>query len=180
MRVRKSLVLGGCGLLVGALAVIVYAQGTQVDVDRNGVHVQAGAKAVGRTNAPVVRSKDILGLKVTNSSDESLGKIEDIVIDPAAGKIRYAVVSFGGMLGIGNKLFAVPWGKLAFVPKGTTSSGTEKEAYCLLNLSKDVLKNAPGFDKSDWPNFADSNWNATVDQFYGQRRSASGARSPQR
>ena len=71
-------------------------------------------------------------MAIYNGANEKLGKIEEIVIDPAAGKIRYAVLSYGGLLGIGDKYFAVPWQKLSFVPKGQTSSGTEKMAIYVI------------------------------------------------
>jgi sporulation protein YlmC with PRC-barrel domain len=178
MRMRPRLLLAAWGFCI-AMSAVAYARGTQVEVNRGGVHVEVGANATG-THGAIVRVNDLMGLRVSNSSDESLGKIEDIVIDPSAGTIRYAVVSFGGVLGMGNKLFAVPWQKLTFVPKGTTSSGTEKEAYCLLDLSKDVLKTAPGFDKNNWPDFADRTWNSTINQFYNSQPSTAGRRGMQR
>jgi sporulation protein YlmC with PRC-barrel domain len=181
MRVHLLLVSVACGLWIGAAA-IAQAQGTHVDVNRNGVHVDAGRLGTmeGAANGQIVRLKDLVGLKVYNTSDESLGKIEDLVIDPMAGKILYAVLSFGGILGIGDKYFAVPWQKLSFVSRGTTKAGTEKESYCVLNVPKDTLKNAPGFAKDNWPNFADNSWRQTIEQFYGTSRSARGQRNPQR
>jgi sporulation protein YlmC with PRC-barrel domain len=178
MSVRHLFMLAAWGLCV-ATATAVFAVDTQVEVNRGGVHMQVDKGAM-LTNTSIVRCRNLMGLNVSNSASESLGKIEDIVIDPTAGKIRYAVVSFGGILGIGNKLFAVPREKLTFVPKGTTSSGTEKEAYCLLDLPKDVLKTAPGFDKSNWPNFANRDWNSTIDQFYHEHKSAGRGRTMQR
>jgi sporulation protein YlmC with PRC-barrel domain len=147
------------------------AAGARVDVDRGGVHVDAGANM--QTGTPAVRVKDMIGVKVYNPANENLGKIEDLVMDPATGRVRYAVLSFGGFLGMGDKLFAVPWADLKLVPKGTTSAGTVKEDYYVLDVSKESLKIAPGFDKNNWPNFADGNWSINIDKFYtGQRGSA--------
>lgn len=68
------------------------------------------------------------------------------MIDTTSGKVAYGVLSFGGVLGMGNKLFAVPWDAL-------TVDGEDK---CLvLNVSKERLKDAPGFDKDHWPDFAE-------------------------
>src|SRR3569623_2906303 len=59
---------------------------------------------------PQVMAADTLqGDKVVNPKGENLGKIEDIMIDVASGRVAYAVLSFGGILGIGDKLFAIPW-----------------------------------------------------------------------
>ena len=125
------------------------------------------------TGAPIVRSRDLVGLSVYNTANESLGKIEDLAIDPTAGTIRYAVLSFGGLLGMGDKYFAVPWQKLSFVSKGTTGAGTPKESYCVLNVPKETLQNAPGFEKDHWPNFASRSWRQTIEQHYGTHQQAS-------
>ena len=139
----------------------------------------AGNQAAPGSGNQIVRASDLTGLKVYNDKNENLGKVEDLVIDPTAGTIRYAVLSFGGFLGMGDKYFAIPWKGFSFVSKGQTSSGTEKESYCVLNVPKDFLKDAPGFDKNNWPNFADANWRQKIEQFYenssalrgqGQRR----------
>ncbi len=96
------------------------------------------------TAGQIVRASDIRGLVVYNEKNERLGKIEDLVLDPSAGTIRYAVLSFGGLLGMGDKYFALPWKSVSFVAKGQSSSGTEKESYCVLNVDKDFLKKRAG------------------------------------
>jgi sporulation protein YlmC with PRC-barrel domain len=121
----------------------------------------------------IVRSSDIKGLSVYDMDDKSLGKIEDVVIDTRTGQIRYAVLSFGGILGFGDKFFAIPWKKLSFVSKGETTSGTQKEDYCVLNVSKETLEKAPGFNKDAWPNFANTTWQEEKDQHYGAKEAHS-------
>jgi sporulation protein YlmC with PRC-barrel domain len=143
--------------------------GAKVDVDRSGVHVDVGDKDNDRANAPVVKARDLIGVGVYNSANEKLGKIEELVANPSSGNIRYAVLSFGGFLGMGDKLFAVPWNSLKLVPKGTTSSGTLKEDYYVLDVDKDTLKSAPGFDKTDWPDFGNAKWSSDSDKFYRGR-----------
>jgi sporulation protein YlmC with PRC-barrel domain len=129
-------------------------------------------------NISVARANDLIGLAVWNSNNEKLGKIHDIVLDPSSGKIRYAVLSFGGFLGMGDKLFAVPWNDLTFHIKGTTRSGMLKEDYAILPVTKEALKDAPGFDKNSWPDFADSQFVLNVEKFYSTQRSASRATTP--
>lgn len=87
----------------------------------------------------------LCGDKVRNTKGENIGDITELMIDLRKGKVEYAVLSFGGILGIGDKLFAVPWAALAL--------DTEEKTF-VLDADKDYLKAAPGFDKSDWPDFA--------------------------
>ena len=109
----------------------------------------------------VVLSADTLaGDSVFNSDGESLGKIEDFMLDVESGRIRYAVLSFGGVLGIGNKLFAVP-------PEALT---VDTQRKCLvLDVEKGRLENAPGFDKDNWPNFADPTLGREIYGYYGRK-----------
>lgn len=106
-----------------------------------------------------MKAKDLMGMKVTNNADENLGKIEDIVVDAGSGRILYGVLSFGGFLGVGDKLFAIPWESLQLTG--------DSKAY-VLNIEKDRLKNAEGFDKKHWPNFADEQWATKTYQYYGR------------
>src|SRR5665647_2261044 len=75
----------------------------------------------------------LIGNDVYNQKDENLGDIKEIMLDVRSGRVRYAVLSFGGFLGMGEKLFAIPWSQLTFVGKGETSSGTELPDHCVLN-----------------------------------------------
>ncbi len=159
-----------CGL---SLAVITATARAQGEAQRGAVDVAIGGDSA-QQSGPVIRASDLLRLNVYNKSDERLGEIEDLVIDPKNGTIRYAVLSFGGILGVGDKLFAVPWEKLALVSKGTSAAGTMKEDYCLLDIPKEVLRQAPGFDKRNWPNFATRDWSGQVDRYYQAQRESAG------
>ena len=112
-------------------------------------------------NEPKVLAADTLtGDKVVNHQKEDLGKIEHLMIDLANGRIAYAVLSFGGFLGMGDKLFAIPWSAL-------TVDTVEKQF--ILNVDKEVLKRAPGFDKDHWPDMADRAWGTNVFTYYGAK-----------
>ena len=102
----------------------------------------------------------LLGNDVYNNDGEDLGDIKELMIDMASGEVAYAVLSFGGVLGMGDKLFAVPWSALTL--------DTENKRFTL-NASKDRLKDAPGFDKDHWPSMADESWASGIDTFYGTR-----------
>ncbi len=99
----------------------------------------------------------ITGDEVCNMQDEKLGKIQDIMLDMAEGKIRYAVLASGGFLGMGDRLFAVPWKAL--------KQDKEHKRF-MLDVNVERLKNAPGFDKDEWPNMADASWNSTIESYY--------------
>ena len=107
---------------------------------------------------PEIMDADTLnGDSVVNSAGEDLGKIEAIMLDVTAGRIAYAVLSFGGFLGMGSKLFAIPWSAL-------TLDADEKRF--ILDVAKERLENAPGFDKDHWPSMADSTWARDIHAYY--------------
>ena len=106
----------------------------------------------------VLSAGTLIGDNVRNSNGEDLGKLEEIMFDLEEGKVAYAVLSFGGFLGVGDKLFAIPWEAL--------SVDTENEEI-VLDVQKDVLQNAPGFDKDKWPETTDREWLVEVYSYYG-------------
>jgi sporulation protein YlmC with PRC-barrel domain len=97
---------------------------------------------------------------VYNHRGQQIGAIEDIMLDMYSGRIGYAVLSFGGFLGLGDKLFAVPWDALTF--------DTERQCF-LLNVEHKRLTTAPCFDKEDWPDMADPSWERKIHAYYGTR-----------
>ena len=113
-----------------------------------------------KTFGLVLSASTLKGDKVVNHQGEDLGKIEELMIDLDRGRIAYAVLSFGGFLGMGDKLFAIPW--QAF---GVDTDGKR----LVLKADKELLKKAPGFDKSNWPNMADPTWGSTVYGYYGYK-----------
>ena len=108
----------------------------------------------------VLAADTLTGDKVVNLQNEDLGKIEHLMIDLGTGRIAYAVLSFGGFLGMGDKLFAIPWSAL-------TVDTLEKRF--ILQVDKELLKRAPGFDKEQWPNMADRAWGTQVFKYYGAK-----------
>lgn len=100
----------------------------------------------------------LLGNDVYNKEGDDLGDIKEFMFDMASGKVAYAVLSYGGMMGMGDKLFAVPWSALEL--------DTTNKRFTL-DVPKDTLKDAPGFDKDHWPVMADKTWASSVHKFYG-------------
>lgn len=103
------------------------------------------------------RVSELIGADVKSPQDENLGEIHDLVIDWPGGQVRYAVLSYGGILGLGDKLFAVPMDKIQ-----------TRDDDLVLSVDKQQLKNAPGFNKDQWPDVADPKWSKSVDEFYRQ------------
>jgi hypothetical protein len=97
------------------------------------------------------------GDAVRNTAGEDLGKVNEIMIDVPTGRVAYAVLSFGGFLGMGDKLFALPWSALTL---------DEDEKCFILDVDKRTLENAPGFDKDNWPDMAEPSWRAQIYDYY--------------
>ena len=106
----------------------------------------------------ILSAGTLSGDSVRNSAGEDLGEIDEIMIDIPSGRVAYAVLSFGGILNMGNKLFAVPWSALRV---------DEDEKCFILDVDAAMLESAPGFDKNDWPDMADPTWGSEVFRFYG-------------
>jgi sporulation protein YlmC with PRC-barrel domain len=108
----------------------------------------------------VLSASTLAGDSVRNPAGEDLGKVDEIMIDIPTGKVAYAVVSFGGFLRMGNKLFAIPWSVLRL---------DEDEKRFVLDVDRKTLENAPGFDKDNWPDFADTKWRSEIYSYYGAK-----------
>jgi sporulation protein YlmC with PRC-barrel domain len=108
------------------------------------------------SNSPV-KASSIIGTDVVNPKGDNLGEIKEVVIDPSSGRVAYAVVSFGGFLSMGEKLFAIPFSSFKF-------DVTENEY--VLDISKERLEAAPGFDPDHWPSMSEEKWNRDVYKYY--------------
>jgi sporulation protein YlmC with PRC-barrel domain len=108
----------------------------------------------------VLAASTLAGDSVKNSAGEDLGKVDEIMIDIASGRVAYVVLSFGGFLRMGNKLFAVPWNALTI---------DEDKKCFIFEIDKSKLENAPGFDKDNWPDMADPAWGAQIYSYYGRK-----------
>ena len=105
----------------------------------------------------VLAASTLAGDKVRNAAGEDLGKVDEIMIDIPTGRVAYAVVSFGGFMRMGNKLFAIPWSALAV---------DEDEKCFILDVDRQTLETAPGFDKNNWPDMEDETFRTQVYKHY--------------
>jgi sporulation protein YlmC with PRC-barrel domain len=131
-------------------------------------HVGPGPDARRGPGPDLMGADTLVGNDVFNHKGEDVGDIKEIMLDMRDGKVGYAVLSFGGFLGMGEKLFAVPWGALTL---------DTKNKRFVLNVEKDRLKNAPGFDKDHWPDMADQSWAREIHSYYGINPPSDGARA---
>lgn len=109
------------------------------------------------TMTPTLSASTLRDTKVRNAKGEDLGEVVDFMLDLESGRIRYAVLSFGGFLGMGDKLFAIP-------PQAFRVDVDNEDL--ILDVEKSVLESAPGFDKNDWPDFENPTWNVEVYRHY--------------
>lgn len=108
----------------------------------------------------IYRGSRIIGSKVRDTMDKTIGEIKDLVLDPRRGEILYAIVSFGGVMGVGRKFHPVPWSALAPGDDGR---------YYVLQADKETIALAPGFDKAKWPDMTDQAWHAEIERYWSRK-----------
>jgi len=107
------------------------------------------------TDGSLIPSEKVNGTNVYNRRGDKLGYVEDIMIDKVSGRACYAVMSFGGFLGIGDKHWPLPWSALDY--------DTSKDGF-VVDLDKKKLENAPSYDRADFRWTLD--YGRTVDRYY--------------
>lgn len=110
------------------------------------------------------KASQLIGCSITNTRNENLGEIEEIVFDSGNRHVAYAVVAFGGFLGMGEKYCAMPW-RLVEI----SQRGTDDPPRATLGLDQATLQKAPGFDKDRWPDMGNAGWSQQVDEYYRAR-----------
>ena len=103
-------------------------------------------------------ARTFLGDEVYNQREDRLGTLKEFMLDLHSGRICYAVMTSGGFLGVGEKLFAIPWRALTLDPEN---------ARFVLDIAEERLMNSPGFDKRHWPDMTDAAWIQDINTFYG-------------
>lgn len=105
----------------------------------------------------IVNANNVIGVDVKNNQNENLGEIEAIMLDKATGQVAYVVLSYGGFLGMGDKLFALPWHIFFY---------DESDDCFKISLAKDKLEQSPGFDKNHWPDMSSATWRNSINSYY--------------
>ena len=118
--------------------------------------IETGEVASEETGALISANK-VEGTTVKNTAGEKLGSIEEIMIDKRSGKVAYAVMSFGGFLGIGDRHHPLPWSVLNY--------DTNLEGY-VVNLDKRVLEQAPAYGTDERVDLADETYGKKIHDYY--------------
>jgi sporulation protein YlmC with PRC-barrel domain len=154
--------------------------------------------ATGRMSHQELRGSKLMGADIKTSQSESIGKVEDIVVSPASGRIDFAIISYNGSTGTsttpgatstatsstGEKLIPVPWSMLR--PQGMTgynatpgaaaTSSTGDQTTFVFTGDKSRLDNAPSFDRNNWPDLTQSDWKQRISSHFGS--ATGGATTP--
>lgn len=118
----------------------------------------AGQQDIPRNETSTLISADkVEGTSVKNRQGESLGTIDSVMIDKFTGKVAYAVMSFGGFLGIGDRYHPLPWGVLDYEPS--------EDAY-VVDLDKAKLEGAPSISRAEYTNLENRSWGEKVYRYY--------------
>lgn len=139
---------------------------TTANQNRNTSQHNNRANNANNMQGKTVRASEVIGMTVYNHNGEDLAEINDVVLDPNTGKVRYAAVTYGGILGIGDEMFAVPWE--AFQCERDPENPDEHRIT--LDVNRKQLEGAEGFDQENWPNFADRNFTENLDRRYHVNR----------
>jgi len=146
-------------------------------ISRTGIADEARSGAVDRTRAGQlddktsgtnIRVSQLQGMNLQNLQGKSVGEIKDLVIDAQTGRVRYVAVTYGGFLGVGDKMFAVPFEAIKY----QRDPDDANDFIAVLNVTQQQLKGAVGFDQEHWPNFADTQFTRDLDKRYRIDRSA--------
>jgi len=111
-------------------------------------------------NRPVQRltATSIIGDKVENADGDDLGSINNLMINVHTGAIEYVVLEYGSFLGLGGKLFAIPFSEFRLA--------SDRHVF-ILDRDEEYLKNSPGFEKNHWPDTNDHTYFGDVDNYWG-------------
>lgn len=146
----------------------VDAPATDVEAKKPVISAEINTEKVEADNrskqALAERASQIQGMTIQNEAGKDLGSVRDIIIDTDRGRVKYVAVSYGGFLGLGSKLFAVPFEAFELRP-----ATQDKEAVLLLSLNEEMLRKAPGFDADNWPNMASQEFVQAIDKHYADR-----------
>lgn len=162
---------------------------TMPDKDKAAGHAKS---AVGMKTKGLQRADQLMNSMVYNAQGEKIGDVKDIVLETSQNRVEYVVLSFGGFMGIGNDLHAIPMyafdlstkaaikpaesSDSALIPNAIEQPESSREAKLVLtlNVEKETLESAKGFDKSNWPDMANQSWRQQNNPQYGQTVDRSG------
>ncbi len=126
-------------------------------MDQRTMHRDTSGDVARTETASLIASDKVEGTSVYDPRGEKLGSIYTVMLDKQSGKVSYAVLSFGGFLGIGESYYPLPWTQLRY--------DTRLDGY-VVSITEEQLKGAPRYERSDSVNWADTSWRSRIDTYY--------------
>ncbi|WP_244493481.1 MULTISPECIES: PRC-barrel domain-containing protein [Aureimonas] len=111
-----------------------------------------------QVGADNIEASRVNGTRVYNTDGDNLGHIYDVVIGKRDGRVKYAIMSFGGFLGIGEDYHPIPWDVLKY---------DERQGGYVVGITIDQLKNAPRYASDTSPDWVDPAYGKRIDDYYG-------------
>jgi sporulation protein YlmC with PRC-barrel domain len=148
-----------------AAVITITPVSAQTTVDNNPDQTPA-TEIDATTMGPGIRASQLIGMNIQNDQGKGVGEVQDIVLNSRNGQVRYVAVTYGGFLGFGNKLFAVPYEAFRW-----KQDPDDRDDYIMvLNVTQEKLKGAEGFDDEQWPSLGDRQFLRELDKRYGVKR----------
>lgn len=110
------------------------------------------------TSNPLISSDRVEGTTVYNTAGDKIGHIDNLILDKRSGKVAYAVMSFGGFLGIGEEYHPLPWQSLDY---------DERQEGYVVDISEDQLRKAPTLKRTEYDRLRDDAYGRSVYSYYG-------------
>jgi hypothetical protein len=139
------------------LSLVLAWTGAAASDDDYGVH--SAPSAAPSAGQRLYRVSRIVGSGVHDAHEKRIGEVKDLILGSARGDIAYAVIGFGSVLGIGGRYYPVPWQAL---------QASDDGSYYVLQVDPQTISRAPGFDRGNWPDFADRGWSTEVDRYWAR------------
>lgn len=146
--------LGIAALVVALATSNLYAAAPEAGT------VTAPSASTAQQNKHMYRSSKIIGTAVRDMHDRKIGEIKDLLLDSRRGAVAFAIVNFGGVLGVGSKYHAIPWQILR---------PSDDARYYVLQADRETISLAPSFDRGNWPDLSDERWSADVERYWSRR-----------
>lgn len=193
-RLQRSAVALAAVIALGYLGA-ADAQDSRGDAAGRSAERTNGAASAQTRPVRDARLSQLIGMNVRDPQGRSIGEINDVVLDLQGGRVQYAVLGFGGFMGLGEKLFAFPMNAFKVAANGSGSAGPGtgtaqgsatqgrdgaartadlSGTHLVLNVPQERLKQAPGFERNQWPDFNDATYRGQIDRF----AQTNGARGP--
>lgn len=167
-----------CALAIGLFAnqrgvgqellTVEFANGLKIEVEQEKIRIAGFEIDLNRrgpaAGTAIHRTAELIGAEVRSPQGESIGVVEQLLMDAQTGATPYAVIEHRDMEQGEPQLYVVPWKYLLWQSGGPAEE--ETALYCVLNLEQGTLEGAPSFTADDWPDFSQPRWNQAIEDYY--------------